>query len=176
MFRFYAVPSWQLAEKDAKAGAPPAEPPLRPAAPDAPIDQVLARAEYRGAFAVERGKQLLEQAKAPAIYAQPPNDLPALLRTADQLLAIARQEAGERVHAWRCECGARYTMTAGLWRPLTLRCERCGRNVELDPQRAVGEPRQVDPERAKLNEARQALADFFREAMARGWPVLVEKA
>lgn len=175
--RFYAVPSWQLIESDKKkAGAPaPAEAPLTPALGDAPLERVLGRAEYRGDFALERAKQLLDGAHGPAVYAQPPNDLPALLRTADQLLLFARQEAGERAQVWRCECGTRYAVPVSLLRPVAIRCERCGRNVELDPLRSVGPSHLAPPAVAQVNAARQALADFFREAMARGWPVLIAK-
>jgi hypothetical protein len=67
-------------------------------------------------------------------------------------------------------------MAASLLRPVSLRCERCGRTVDLDSQRTVGAPTLADPARAQVSVARQALADFFREAMARNWPVLVEKA
>jgi hypothetical protein len=175
VFRFYAVPSWQLIPASKKADAPAPEEPLRPAIGETPVEEILGRAEYRGEFALERGKRVLEEARGPAVYAQPPNDLPALLRTADQLLLLARQEGGERVHTWRCECGTRYSMAASFLRPVSLRCERCGRIVDLDLQRTDGESTLADPARAQVNAARQTLADFFREAMARGWPVLVEK-
>lgn len=177
MFRFYAVPAWRLLEDDKKksAAAEPAEEPLVPALGDASLEKVLGRAEYRGEFAYERATALLQDASAPAVYARPPNDLPALLRTADQLQRFTRQEAGERAMVWRCECGARYAVPVSLLRPVAIRCERCDRTIELDPSTAQGESHLGDPSHAQVKAARQALSEFFREAMFRGWPVLVAK-
>ncbi|MEW6434252.1 MAG: hypothetical protein AB1730_22350 [Myxococcota bacterium] len=177
MFRFYALPAWQLLGADPKpsAAAPPPEAPLTPALGDAALDRVLGRAEYRGELALERALALLEQAPGPVVFARPPNDLPALLRTADQLVLFARQEAGERAMVWRCECGTRYAVPVSLFRPVALRCERCDRTIELDAQTSQGESHLTNPVQAQVNAARHALAGFFREAMSRGWPVLVAK-
>jgi hypothetical protein len=109
-----------------------------------------------------------------AIFAQPPQDLPALLRLADQLDRLAAQEAGERALVWRCtQCGTRYAVPLALARSVAIRCERCGEPVELNPTRSLGEEALLDPFVGEVNEARRKIAAFFREAMARGWPVLV---
>ena len=174
MFRFYAVPAWQLIE-DKKTPAEK-EPPLAPAAmePDV-VEAALARVEYRGFKARERALELLS-VKSPAVFASSPNDLPALLRTADQLLTVAKIDAGQRARVWRCTCGARYAVPVSLVSPVTLPCERCGATVELDPIRASGETTVADAKTDSVNAARQSLSEFFREAMARGWPVLVAKS
>jgi hypothetical protein len=176
MFRFYAVPSWQVLGADPKrAGAGGPAEPLAPKL-EAPLERVLSTVEYRGESALDRARRLAEDPRGYAVYARPPNDLPALLRTADQLLLFARREAGERALVWRCECGTRFAVPAALIRPVTIRCEHCGRTVDLDPARSAGESFLAAPELAQVNASRQALADFFREAMARGWPVLVAKS
>jgi hypothetical protein len=168
------VPAWQLlADKKTRTEAGLPEEELRPVAGEpAPIEAVLARVEYRGAKAVERAQELLTSA-SPVVFARSPNDLPALLRTADQLLTLSKVDAGERAQLWRCSCGTRYAVPVSSVRPVSLRCERCGNTVELDPAHSLGESNIADPEKAKVSAARLALADFFREAMARGWPVLV---
>lgn len=178
MFRFFAVPAWQLLEdKKAKAAAATSEVELRPVGGEpAAMDAVLARVEYRGFKAIERAQELLAAGPAPVIFARSPNDLPALLRTADQLLTLSKMDAGERAQVWRCTCGTRYAVPVSLVRPMSLRCERCGNTVELDPAHSLGESRMADPQVASVNAARLALADFFREAMARGWPVLVTRS
>lgn len=173
MLLFHAVPAWQL---DAKKGSE-GEEVLRPAIAEelvGYVDQALARIEYRGFKAADRARALIAAAGGrPAIYARPPNDLPALLRTADQLLTMMRQESGERAHLWRCECGTRYAVPVNLLRPVSIRCDRCGRTIELDPIRSTGEPVIADPKVEQISACRQALSDFFREAMARNWIVLV---
>jgi hypothetical protein len=178
MIRIYAAPAWQLLEADRKKTAADTarEAPLVPALGDEPLEAVLGRAEYRGQFAAEHAATLLEGATGPVVFARPPNDLPALLRTADQLLRFNRQEAGERALVWRCECGARYAVPVSLFRPTAIRCERCDRTIELDASQAQGEAHAADPARAQLSAARVALSEFFREAMFRGWPVALEKA
>lgn len=178
MFRFYAVPAWQLLdEKVAKAmGATTApEEALRPVAAEPElIEAALAQVEYRGFKARERALELLSRSN-PAVFASSPNDLPALLRTADQLLMIAKMDAGERAEVWRCQCGTRYAVPVALVRPVSLLCERCGHTVELDPVHSLGETSVADPRTASVNSARTGLSEFFREAMARGWPVLVAR-
>jgi hypothetical protein len=56
---------------------------------------------------------------------------------------------------------------------VAIRCERCGESVELNPSRSLGEESLLDPLLAAVNLTRRNLAAFFRESMARGWPVLV---
>lgn len=178
MFRFYAVPAWQLLDaKVALANGSPTTPEeaLRPAVADAEVmEAALAQVEYRGFKARERALELLSGGN-PAVFANSPNDLPALLRTADQLLTIAKMDAGERAQVWRCKCGTRYAVPVALVRPVSLLCERCGSTVELDPSHSLGETSVADPRTASINAARQSLSEFFREAMARGWPVLVTR-
>lgn len=174
MFRFFAVPAWQLVE-DKKSAESLKEPPLSPAAMEpGVVEAALARVEYRGFKARDRALELLA-AKSPAVFASSPNDLPALLRTADQLLTAAKVDAGQRARVWRCQCGARYAVPVSLVSPVTLPCERCGATVELDPIRATGETSVTDAKTDSVNAARHSLSEFFREAMARGWPVLVAK-
>lgn len=176
LLAFYAVPSWQLVDDSQARGrlaAPEAEEALRPA-PFEPqlLGAALAEIEYRGFKAKERAFALLALAQ-PAVFARSPGDLPALLRMADQLAGLARTRSGERAHVWKCACGVRYAVPSVLVRPMTLPCERCGNVVELDRDRSLGETRVTDPHTTAVNAARLSLAEFFREAMARGWPVLV---
>lgn len=150
------------------------------------IERALSGVEYRDVRARDRLRALLKGDIAPeygppsreygpsAIFAQPPNDLPALLRLADQLEKSARAEAGERALVWRCtSCSTRYAVPVALARSVSIRCERCGTNVDLDPTRPMAEESLLDPFEGAVNTARVQLAQFFREAMARGWPVLV---
>lgn len=161
-FRFFSVPPWN-----------PKEAELVPDS-NSDLQAALARVEYRGFKAHDRALELLA-AKSPAVFASSPNDLPALLRTADQLLTIAKMDAGERAQVWRCSCGTPYAVPVALVRPVSLRCDRCGNTVEMDPSRASGEQQLADPKTTTINATRLALSTFFREAMARGWPVLVAK-
>lgn len=178
MFRFYAVPAWQLLDEKAvkaMAAVTPPEEPIRPInVPPELMAAALSQVEYRGYQARERAQELLA-AKSPAVFASSPNDLPALLRTADQLIMIAKMDGGERATMWRCQCGTSYAVPVALVRPVSLLCERCGRTVDLDPSFALGEGSAADERTLSVNAARRALSDFFREAMARGWPVLVSK-
>ncbi len=179
MFHFFALPAWQLLDKKGAqaigAEAFVAEEALRPSETEPSlIEPALAGVEYRGYKAWERALELLTGEKL-ALFAKAPQDLPALLRTADQLLTIAKVDAGERAQLWRCSCGTRYAVPVSLVRPVSLRCERCGNTVDLDPTRGLGEERITDPQTAAINSARLSLSVFFREAMARGWPVLIEK-
>ncbi len=183
-YRFFAVP--------AHAIAPPSNPLSAPERLDAEIPnsaEVIERAfdaaEYRNVRARVRLRQLLDGAALPeptpdasfrpaAVFARPPEDLPALLRLSDQLENLARQETGERAMVWRCEgCGTRYAVPIALVRQVAIRCERCGRPVELSAAKSAGEESLLDPFQGTVNHARRQLAAFFREAMARGWPVLV---
>lgn len=166
MIRFFAAPPWEL-------GKPTAET-LEPQNIEAElVTEAFAHAEYRGERPIEKAKRVLLEPKGPYIYAQPPKDLPALLRLADQLIMLARQDAGERAKVWRCECGTRYAVPVALLRPVSIKCERCGRTLELDLTASLGDDQLVEPFQGRVNATRKGLSDFFREAMARGWPVLV---
>ena len=172
--RFFAVPAWMIAD-----GKVPATAPAEGLVPNIPTDptlvtDALARIEYRGFKALDRAQELIEQNRGNAVYAKSPNDLPALLRTADQLLLMKQREAGESAQVWRCACGYRYAVPVSLLRTASIRCERCERTIDLDPHIAGSQP--LDPRLALVNDVRQVLADFFREAMARGWPVIVANA
>ena len=169
MIRFYATPAWELGKPSKELLEPVgAEPEL--------IAEAFARAEYRGDRPLDKAKKVIAEAqKGPPIFAQPPNDLPALLRLADQLLTLSRQDAGERAKVWRCECGTRYAVPVSLLRPVSIKCERCGRTLELEIGTSVGDDQLVEPMQGRVNLCRKALSEFFREAMARGWPVLVEQ-
>lgn len=186
-FRFVAIPGHRLVAHP--QSLPPDErlepelPPLHEA-----VERAFAGAEFRDVKAKDRVRALLQGDKPPtlgspgsgfgpsAIFAQPPQDLPALLRLADELESLAKREAGERALVWKCgECGARYAVPLALARTVSIRCERCGSPVELNPQRSLGEESLIDPFLGAVNGARHELATFFREAMARGWPVLVAR-
>lgn len=150
------------------------------------LDRALSGAEFRDMRARDRLRSLLVNENvtrlgAPGpdcghsvIFAQPPQDLPALLRLADQLETLAQQEEGERALVWKCKgCGTRYAVPVALVRDVAIRCERCDGSVDLSTQTALGEESLVDPIRGAANVVRHELAHFFREAMARGWPVLI---
>ncbi|MBX5482736.1 MAG: hypothetical protein IRZ16_12985 [Myxococcaceae bacterium] len=184
-FRFFAVPGHVLAGAQTLEGVPEL---LEPEGPDVRMtaERALQGCEFRDMRARDRLRALLSSDVAPplpspgpgcgrsAIFAQPPADLPALLRMADQLERLAQQESGERALVWKCsQCGTRYAVPVALVRRVAIRCERCGETVELNPARSTGEESLLDPFLGQVNRARHALAVFFREAMARGWPVLV---
>ncbi|MBJ6763254.1 hypothetical protein JGU66_21000 [Myxococcaceae bacterium JPH2] len=184
-FRFLAVPGHRLT--DSSQTLPdderlePELPPMHEA-----VERALTGAEFRDERARDRLRALLQGDRPPAhgspgagygpsaVFAQPPQDLPALLRLADELEALARRESGERALVWKCaECGARYAVPVALVRQVSIRCERCGTPVELNAARSLGEEALIDPFQGAVNTGRRQLAAFFREAMARGWPVLV---
>ncbi|PTL77486.1 hypothetical protein [Vitiosangium sp. GDMCC 1.1324] len=184
-FRFLAIPSHRVV---AHPQSLPSDERLEPELPplQEAVERAFAGAEFRDIKAKDRLRALLQGDKAPhlgspgsgfgasAVFAQPPQDLPALLRLADELESLARREAGERALVWKCsECNARYAVPVALARSVSIRCERCGSPVELNPQRSLGEESLIDPFLGAVNSARYELATFFREAMARGWPVLV---
>jgi hypothetical protein len=184
-FRFVALPGHRLV---AHPQTLPSEERLEPELPplQEAVERALASAQFRDVKAKDRLRSLLSSDRPPsmgspapgfgasAVFAQSPQDLPALLRLADELEALARREAGERALVWNCGgCGARYAVPLALTRHVSIRCERCGGPVELNPSRSVGEESLIDPFLGTVNTARYALAHFFREAMARGWPVLV---
>lgn len=184
-YRFFAVPGHLLSGAQSLEGAPEL---LEPEAPDVrvTVERALQGCEFRDMRARDKLRSLLTGDVAPtlatpgggcgksAIFAQPPNDLPALLRMADHLDRLAQQEAGERALVWKCtQCATRYAVPVALVRTVAIRCERCGEAVELHPSRSLGEESLLDPFVGEVNKARHSLAVFFREAMARGWPVLV---
>lgn len=185
-FRLFAVPLHRVVDPRGGFGPPEVLTPELPHVPDA-VDLAVTGAEFRGARARDRMRQLIQSDNAPptlpppeegytgsAIYAQPPNDLPALLRLADQLETLANAEEGERALVWKCSnCETRYAVPVALVRSVSIRCERCSNTVELKASTSQGEETLMDPQRGSINQARKALAQFFREAMARGWPVLV---
>lgn len=186
-YRFFAVPGHLLAGAQTLEGVPELLEPESPQDIRVTVERALQGADFRDLRARDRLRSLLHsdttQPSHPspgkgcgnaAIFAQPPQDLPALLRTADQLDRLASQEAGERALVWRCtQCGTRYAVPVSLVRNVAIRCERCGETVELHANRSLGEESLLDPFVGEVNRARQSLAVFFREAMARGWPVLV---
>ncbi|MGQ0504820.1 MAG: hypothetical protein ACT4TC_05830 [Myxococcaceae bacterium] len=183
-FRFFALPAHRVMDHPATL---PLEEGLEPQLPEAPdaVDRAFSGSEFRDRRARDRLRSLLHSEVPPtrgspgkgwgpsAIFAQPPSDLPALLRLADQLDQLAQQNVGERAMVWRCECGTRYAVPVSLVRNVSIRCERCERTVELAARNAIGEEALVDPCMGTVNSCRRQLAEFFREAMARGWPVLV---
>jgi hypothetical protein len=184
-FRFFAVPAHVVAKShDGLATDDLVEPSLPPTL-DA-LERALTGAEFRDIRARDRLRGLLLADQEPplgspgdgwgpsAVFAQPPQDLPALLRLADQLENLAQQEAGERALVWKCaKCGTRYAVPVSLVRPVAIRCERCSTAVDLQVSSSLGEESLLDPSVSAVNQARRELATFFREAMARGWPVLV---
>jgi hypothetical protein len=184
-YRFFSVPAHRLSSENGFEGLDEL---LEPEPPDVrvTVERALEGTEFRDVRPSARLRALLQADVVPpfpspgrgcgrsAIFAQPPHDLPALLRLADQLDRLAKQEAGERALVWRCtQCQTRYAVPLALARSVAIRCERCGESVELNPSRSLGEESLLDPFLSEVNRARQKLAAFFREAMARGWPVLV---
>ncbi len=184
-FRFVSIPGHRVVSHPqvlpSEDRLEPELPPLHEA-----VERAFASAEFRDVRAKDKLRALLKGDRAPtlgspgkgygpsALFAQPPQDLPALLRLADELEHLARREAGERALVWKCgECGARYAVPVALVRTVSIRCERCGTPVELNPTRSLGEESLIDPLLGAVNACRHELANFFREAMARGWPVLV---
>jgi len=183
--RFFSLPAHLLAPPPRLLPADKLFEPELPAVVGA-VDRALSGAEFRDQRLLDRLEQLLAEAQryaAPSadagpsvILAQPPGDLPALLRTADQLEAMAVDAEGERALVWKCEaCGMRYAVPVALARDVAIRCEHCGKPVQLLRTRSLGEQSLMDPHHSAVNVARRALAVFFRESMARGWPVLASR-
>lgn len=173
--RFFALPSWALNPK--RKNQPPVDQ-LAPKLEGGELSAIADRCEFRSWVLVDHCKRLLKDTDEPhAVLAQPPNDLPALLRTADQLLAMSRHDGGSTARVWRCECGCHYSLEASLVGPVAIKCDRCGRTIDLDIGHALSHAASppAAPEAARLAAARKSLSEFFREAMARGWPVLVAR-
>jgi hypothetical protein len=183
-FRFFAVPG-HVAASDKPITAQDIVQPQIAAVPDA-VGRALAGAQFRDVWAHDRLRTLLLANEPPplpapdndsgrsAIFARPPQDLPALLRLADQLESLTQVGRGERAVVWKCDrCSTRYAVPLTLVRRVLIRCEKCGASVELSPERRVGEEALQDPFLGEINLVRLRLAEFFREAMARGLWVLV---
>ena len=182
-FRFFTLPAHQVVNHPSPLSPEGVLEPELPLIPEG-IDRALFGAEFRDVRARDRLRQLLQGERGPqlaspsscgpsAIFAQPPGDLPALLRMADQLDLLAAQDAGEKALIWKCSCGTRYAVPVALVRQVSIKCERCGKPVELTLTRSLGEESLLEPAQGAVNAVRKQLAVFFREAMARGWPVLV---
>src|SRR5262245_9652024 len=119
-FRFFAIPGHQLlADPESLSADQRLEPDLPPM--EEAVEKALASAEFRDVRARDRLRSLLMSDGTPAyaspgpgfgpaaVFARPPQDLPALLRLADELDSLSRREAGERAVVWKCgECSARY--------------------------------------------------------------------
>lgn len=183
--RFFSIPGHRL--------VPPPQvlPPDAVTEPELPasaglVDRALAGVEFRDQRVRDRLAQMFSSESLPRmgapgphaspslVFAQPPQDLPAILRMADQLEALAAAEEGERALVWRCQrCATRYAVPLGLVRDVSIRCERCGEPVALRRERSSGEEALVDPAQGAVNVTRRRLAAFLRESMASGWPVLV---
>ena len=185
--RFFSIPSHRLVAPPLLLASEALIEPELPASAGM-VDRALAGVEFRDQRARERIAQMfasetLERVGAPGpqsspalIFARPPNDLPAILRMADQLEALAAAEEGERALVWKCHrCNTRYAVPLGLVRDVSIRCERCGEPVSLRRERSSGEEALVDPMQGAVNVTRRRLAAFLRESMASGWPVLVSQ-
>ena len=147
------------------------------------IQLALSGAEFRSTPALSHLRKLLATradyslskpgfGKA-AMYAAPPIDLPALLRLANTLEEMTQTNTGEKALTWQCACGTRYAVPISLVRSVAIVCERCKNPVNLMPGSSLGEDSLLDPMQGAVNHCRRQLASFFREAMARGWPVWV---
>src|SRR5919198_2765532 len=166
-YRFFSLPAHRLAGAKTLEGIDEI---LEPDAPDVRVtlERALEGTEFRDVRSRDRLRSLLHSDLPPplpspgkgcglsAIFAQPPRDLPALLRLADQLDRLANQEAGERALVWRCtQCQTRYAVPLALARSVAIRCERCGESLELNPSRSLGEESLLDPLLAAVNQARR---------------------
>jgi hypothetical protein len=183
--RFFSIPSHRLVPPPQLL---PADALFEPELPTSAglMQRALAGVEFRDQRVRDRIDQMFAseglqrmgapgpQASPSVVLAQPPHDLPAILRMADQLEALAAAEEGERALVWKCHrCATRYAVPLGLVRDVSIRCERCGEQVSLRRERSSGEEALVDPMQGAVNLARRRLAAFLRESMASGWPVLV---
>ena len=183
--RFFSVPGHQVVQRRVTVSVEELVEPTVPPVRDV-VERALMGTEFRDMRSRDKLRSLLSPDSPPAmpppdpksgpaaLCAQPPQDLPALLRLADQLDTLAQKEEGERALVWKCgKCSTRYAVPVALVRSVSIRCERCGEPVELRAETSLGEEHLVDPFRGAVNTCRRQLAHFFREAMARGWPVLV---
>jgi DNA-directed RNA polymerase subunit RPC12/RpoP len=183
--RFFSIPSHRLVPPPQILPAEAVSEPELPASAGL-MDRALAGVEFRDQRVRDRLSQMFSsdalprqgapgpQASPSLVFARPPQDLPAILRMADQLEALAAAEEGERALVWKCHrCNTRYAVPLGLVRDVSIRCERCGEQVSLRRERSTGEEALVDPMQGAINLTRRRLAAFLRESMASGWPVLV---
>ncbi len=169
MVRFFAVPLYVVETSAGKPAA--AREKLEPEASEPTlVSRAIERVEFRGSRLGDHVVRLLAEGKGPMVLARSPNDLPALLRTADQLRTFSIQDSQGRPQVFHCACGTAYNVPISLFRPLSIRCDRCGRVVELASTRLS------DSRVSELSLCRDRLSDFFRESMARGWLVMVETA
>jgi len=188
-YRIFAVPAHLLSSKTPvlTRGEDWLEPELP--APDDTLERALSGAEYRDIRARDRLRTLLNSDRNPdqpapgegfgpsAVLGRAPQDLPALIRLADQLDRLATKASGERAMVWRCRhCAKRYAVPLHLVRSVSIRCEGCENTVDLLPETALGEEALEEPAYGEVNALRYRLAAFIREAMARGWPILVSAA
>ncbi len=134
---------------------------------DPTLLEAFLRIEFRGSHLSAAVEKTLAMAQVPQVFAMPPSDLPALLRTADQLVAFAKEQMHSKAKRWHCMCGARLSGAPMLIHPTTIRCAHCGRTVDIDAP--IEAPMAGEP----VAETRMKLSQFFRESMARGWPVLL---
>ena len=185
--RFFSIPNHRLVPPPQLLPAEAVSEPELPASAGL-MDRALAGVEFRDQRVRDRLGQMFSsealprvgapgpQASPSLVFAQPPQDLPAILRMADQLEALAAAEEGERALVWKCQrCATRYAVPLGLVRDVSIRCERCGEPVSLRRERSTGEEALVDPLQGSVNVTRRRLAAFLRESMASGWPILVSQ-
>jgi hypothetical protein len=185
--RFFSIPGHRLVAPPLLLPADAVTEPELPASAGL-VDRALAGVEYRDRRVRDRIAEMFAseahermgapgpQASPSLVFARPPQDLPAILRMADQLEALAAAEEGERALVWKCHrCNTRYAVPLGLVRDVSIRCERCGEAVSLRRERSSGEEALVDPMQGAVNVTRRRLAAFLRESMASGWPVLVSQ-
>jgi len=176
--RFFAVPPDAAPEELVASDV------LEPRLPEIPnaVEEALSGAAFRQMRARDRLRAVLtsdlgpvpDGGRAEAVFARPPGDLPALIGLAEQLVALAAADARERVLVWSCgKCATRYAIPVAALPAGSLRCERCGAEVDLSAQRSLGEHALGRPSEDAIAFSRKELAAFFREAMARGWPVFV---
>ena len=183
--RFFSIPGHRLVPPPQLLPSDAVTEPELPASAGL-VSRALAGVEFRAQRVRDRLAQMFASESLPRmgapdphaspslVFAQPPQDLPAILRMADQLEALAAAEEGERALVWRCQrCATRYAVPLGLVRDVSIRCERCGEPVALRRERSSGEEALVDPAQGAVNVTRRRLAAFLRESMASGWPVLV---
>ena len=164
-----AALTWAAARPERRTGirffaAPPGASPeelvasdvLEPKLPEVPnaAEEALSGAAFRQMRARDRLRAVLTSDDAPvaddgranAVFARPPGDLPALMGLAEQLEALAEADGRERALVWSCgSCATRYAIPVAALRSGSLRCERCGAEVDLSPQRSLGEHRARAP-------------------------------
>jgi hypothetical protein len=166
MIQFRAAPMWISDLNDAQVVTLPqvAQELLR---------KVLMGVEYRGQTA--HAKVMATLREPGSILAKPPNDLPALLRTADQLLMMARQASGEGVHIQYCSCGTRFSFPPNQQHNVLIRCHSCQRPLDAELLK-YPQPLSNDPHREQINGIRISLSTFLRDAMAQSLTVYAQRS